>query len=246
MHLYNGGSQAARVSWTSQGGVTSMQNLRQYGPGWFLHFLCLGSGLRHPLCRWARHGSLTVTPWTMVAMVVGWTTPSWLPEDTGIQLTMRCCGIEMSLFHIRLVVPTVSLRTDTEAVDHEVAVLPLDRADDSLEDSVKPMTESYTIKYFQYHEDVGYVGMLSDCIRGHGEVCADSNTDSQFKLKGDGRQRGSQFICSVLGYRDGFLETLCWAHCPPPTVTRLQLRSWTSPVGLWDFFGVSGGVQGRE
>ena len=62
-----------------------------------------------------------------------------------------------------------------------------DRADDSLEDSVKPMKERYIIKHFQYLEDVGYVVMLSDWIRGHGEVCADSHIDFLFKLFGDGR-----------------------------------------------------------
>ena len=63
-----------------------------------------------------------------------------------------------------------------------------DRADISLEDSVKPMKERYTINYFQYHENVVCVGMLSDWIRGHGEVCADSYIDFQSKLEGYGRR----------------------------------------------------------
>ena len=49
-----------------------------------------------------------------------------------------------------------------------------DRADDSVEDSVKPMKERY-------------VGMLSDWIRGHGESCADSHIDFLFKFMGEGR-----------------------------------------------------------
>ena len=55
-----------------------------------------------------------------------------------------------------------------------------DRADDSLQDSVKPMKERYIIKHFQYLEDVGYVGMLSDWIRGHGEAATSISCSSSW------------------------------------------------------------------
>ena len=82
-----------------------------------------------------------------------------------------------------------------------------DRADDSQQDSVKPMKERYIIKHFQYLEDVGYVGMLGDWIRGHGEAATSISCSSSW-AKRPKKIPSFFFIFTVAGFRDGFLATV--------------------------------------